>query len=260
MSHIFHRDILFITLAGIMLGSIILLSQVFTRSLYYRGSGRRYSSGGRGGGQAVIIFAIIALIAAILAPILAQILYFAISQKREYLADAGSARLTRYPEGLASALEKIAADSAPQLASANKVNAPMFISNPFKKKLGLSASRLLNTHPPIEKRIKILRSMSGGASYRDYSKAYTSITGYRTIIPPSAITQEEVAIREASEKAKKQEKTEKQMHQVADIMRKVNGFIFMTCLCGLNLKIPPNFNRPAVTCPRCHRELQIPKN
>ncbi len=259
MSHIIHRDILFITLAGIMLGSIVLLANVFTRGLYYRGSGRRYSSGGRGGGQGAAIMVLIAIIAAILAPIMAQILYFAISRKREYLADAGSARLTRYPEGLASALEKIARDSAPQLASANKVNAPMFIINPFKKKLGISSAGLMSTHPPIENRIKILRSMSG-ASYGDYSKAYTSTTGYRTIIPPSALTPEQVAKREASEKQAMEQKKEKQMHQVADIMRKINGFIFLTCLCGLNLKIPPNFTNPTVTCPRCHRQLQIPKS
>jgi heat shock protein HtpX len=259
MSHIIHRDILFITLAGIMLGSIVLLANIFTRGLYYRGAGRRYSSGGRGGGQAVIIFVIIAIIAAILAPIMAQILYFAISRKREYLADAGSARLTRYPEGLASALQKIANDSAPQLASANKVNAPMFITNPFKKKLGLSSAGLMSTHPPIVERIKILRSMSG-ASYGDYSEAYTSTTGHRTIVPPSAMTPEQVAIRQAAEKQAREQKQQKQMHQVADIMRKVNGFIFLTCLCGLNLKIPPNFSRPTVNCPRCNRILQIPQD
>jgi heat shock protein HtpX len=260
MSHIVNRDILFVTLAGIMLGSIVLLSQVFMRGMYYGGgSRRRYSSGGRGGGQAAVVFLIIALLAAILAPIMAQILYFALSRKREYLADAGSARLTRYPEGLANALEKIAGDSAPQMTSANKVNAPMFIANPFKKRLGLSADSLLSTHPPIEERIKILRRMSGGASFADYSKAYSGITGQRTIIPPSALTPEQVAIREASAKAAKQEKAEKQIHQVADLMRKVNGFIFLTCLCGLNLKIPPNFNRPTVSCPRCNRTLQIPQ-
>ena len=246
MSHIVHRDILFITLAGIMLGSIVLLSQVFIRGLYYSGgSGRRYSSGGRGGGQAVIIFAIIAIVAAILAPIMAQIFYFALSRKREYLADAGSARLTRYPEGLASALEKIADDSAPQLASANKVNAPMFIANPFKKKMGLSPSGLLSTHPPIEERIKILRSMSGGASYRDYSNAYSNITGQRTIVPPSATYAGKGCNKRSCCKTEKQQKTEKQIHQVGDLMRKVNGFIFLTCLCGLNLKIPPNFSRPS---------------
>src|SRR4030042_672844 len=100
---------------------------------------------------------LIALLAAILAPIMAQLLYFALSRKREYLADAGAVRLTRYPEGLASALEKIAHDSSPQLASANKVTAPMYIANPLKKD-GLALSNLTSTHPPIEERIKILRT------------------------------------------------------------------------------------------------------
>jgi heat shock protein HtpX len=84
MSHILHRDILYVTLAGIMLGSIVLLSQVFLRSMFYtRGSQRRYSSSGKGGGQAVLIMMVIAIIAAILAPIMAQLLYFALSRKRE---------------------------------------------------------------------------------------------------------------------------------------------------------------------------------
>ncbi|MHC4153976.1 MAG: M48 family metallopeptidase, partial [Planctomycetota bacterium] len=124
ISHILHRDILFVTLAGIMLGSIVLLSQVFLRGMFYSsmGSRRRYSSGS-GGGQAQLILLVIAIVVAILAPIMAYLLYFALSRKREYLADAGGARLTRYPEGLASALEKIAGDPSPQLASVNKVTA-----------------------------------------------------------------------------------------------------------------------------------------
>ena len=137
ISHILHRDILFVTLAGIMLGSIVLLSQVFLRSMFYSsmmGSRRRYSSGGRGAGQAQIIMLVVAIICAILAPIMAYLLYFALSRRREYLADAGAARLTRYPEGLAGALEKIANDKSPQLATVNKVTAPMYIVNPFKKK------------------------------------------------------------------------------------------------------------------------------
>ena len=137
ISHILHRDILFVTLAGVMLGSIVLLSQVFLRGMFYSsmtGSRRRYSSGGGGGGQAQIVMLIIAIVAAILAPIMAYLLYFALSRKREYLADAGAARLTRYPEGLAGALEKIANDPSPQLATVNKVTAPMYIVNPFKKR------------------------------------------------------------------------------------------------------------------------------
>jgi len=166
MSHILHRDILFVTVAGIMLGSIVLMSQVFLRGMFYSslGSRRRYSGSSKGGGQAQIVIMIIAIVAAILAPIFAQLLYFALSRKREYLADAGAARLTRYPAGLAAALEKIANDKSAQLASVNKVTAPMYIANPLKKnKKAAKLSNLTSTHPPISERIKILRTMAGGA-------------------------------------------------------------------------------------------------
>jgi heat shock protein HtpX len=254
MSHILHRDILFVTLAGIMLGSGVLLSQVFLRGMMYGGgSRRRFSSGGgKGGGGAAAILLIIAIVVAILAPIITQLLYFALSRRREYLADAGAARLTRYPEGLASALEKIANDRAPQLASANKVTAPMFIVNPFKKAGQWNLSDLTSTHPPISERIRILRSMSQGASLKDYSDAFVNVTKSRTIMPASALTKEDIALREASAKAKEEELKEKQFRQVGDIMRKVNGFVFLTCACGVTLKIPPNYAAATVECPRCH--------
>jgi len=261
ISHILHRDILFVTLAGIMLGSIVLLSQVFLRGMFYSsmmGSRRRYSSGGKGGGQAQLVMLIIAIIAAILAPIMAYLLYFALSRRREYLADAGGARLTRYPEGLASALEKIANDPSPQLATANKVTAPMYIANPFKKKRQRKLSDLTSTHPPISERIRILRNMTHGASFKDYSNAFANVTHTKTVIPPTALTKEDIALREAEVKAEKEQRTETQMRQVGDIMRRVNQFIFLTCLCGLKLKIPPNFKSNKVTCPRCKRKLDLP--
>ncbi len=261
ISHILHRDILFVTLAGIMLGSIVLLSQVFLRGMFYSsmmGSRRRYSSGGRGGGQAQLIMLVIAIVAAILAPIMAYLLYFALSRRREYLADAGGARLTRYPEGLASALEKIANDPSPQLASVNKVTAPMYIANPFKKKKQRKLSDLTSTHPPISERIRILRNMTHGASFKDYSNAFANVTHTKTVIPPTALTKEDIALREAEAKAEKEQRTETQMRQVGDIMRRVNQFIFLTCLCGLKLKIPPNFKSNKVACPRCKRKLDLP--
>jgi heat shock protein HtpX len=260
MSHILHRDILYVTLAGIMLGSIVLISQVFLRGMFYSsmGSRRRYSGGGKGGGQAQLIMLAIAIIAAILAPIMAYLLYFALSRRREYLADAGSARLTRYPEGLASALEKIANDTSPQLATVNKVTAPMYIVNPFKKAAGMKLSDLTSTHPPISERIKILRSLSG-VSFKDYSDTYTKVTHRKTVIPPAALTKEDIALREAGAEAKKEQRRETQMRQVGDIMRKVNQFVFLTCLCGLKLKIPPNFKADKVQCPRCKRILDLPE-
>ena len=263
ISHIVHRDILFVTLAGIMLGSIVLLSQVFLRGMFYSsmsGSRRRYSSGGQGGGQAQIVMLIVAIVAAIVAPIMAYLLYFALSRRREYLADAGAARLTRYPEGLASALEKIAADSSPQLAVANKVTAPMYIVNPFKKMGQMKLSDLTSTHPPISERIKILRNMAQGASFKAYSDAFTSVTHGRTVVPVAALSaKEDVPLRQAGVEAQKKEHIDKQMRQVGDIMRRVNQFIFLTCACGLRLKIPPNFKSNIVTCPRCGKDLELPR-
>ncbi|MCK5171977.1 MAG: M48 family metallopeptidase [Planctomycetes bacterium] len=260
ISHIIHRDILFVTLAGVMLGSIVLLSQIFLRSMFYGsmmgGRSRRYSSSSSGGGQAQIIFIVIAILAAILAPIFANILYFALSRKREYLADAGAVRLTRYPAGLAGALEKISSSNVP-MESANKVTAPMYIANPFKKKNARKLSDLTSTHPPISERIKILRNMTGGASFKNYSDSFSNVTKTKTVIPPAALTKEDIALRQASAQAKKKERLEKQFRQVGDIMRKVNGFIFLTCVCGLKLKIPPNFKANKVRCPRCRKTLPL---
>ena len=262
MSHIVHRDILFVTLAGIMLGSIVLLSQVFLRGMFYSsmsGSRRRYSSGGKGGGQAQIVMLIIAIVAAIVAPLMAYLLYFALSRRREYLADAGAARLTRYPEGLASALEKIAGDPSPQLAAVNKVTAPMYIVNPFKKKKQMKLSDLTSTHPPISERIKILRNMSQGASFKQYSDAFTNVTHHKTVVPVAALSEkEDVALRQAGAETTKKDRLDKQTRQVGDIMRRVNQFIFLTCVCGLKLKIPPNFKNNNVKCPRCKKILDLP--
>jgi len=255
ISHILHRDILFVTMAGIMLGSIVILSQVFLRSMIYGGAGsrRRYSSGSSNSGQGYIVLIIIAIIAAILAPLMAQLLYFALSRKREYLADAGAVRLTRYPEGLAGALEKIANDTSPQLAAANKVTAPMYFANPMKKHNAKKLSDLTSTHPPISERIKILHKMTHGASMKDYSRAFKDITHNAAPIPAAGLADKDIEVRsaQAEETPKKSPKT------LGDIMRKVNGFAFLTCNCGLKLKIPPNFKSNTVKCPRCHTELKI---
>ncbi|HSV98911.1 MAG TPA: M48 family metallopeptidase [Sedimentisphaerales bacterium] len=259
MSHILHRDILYVTLAGIMLGSVALLSQVFLRSMFYgsMGSRRRYSSDSRGGNQAQVVLVVIAVAAAILAPIMAQLLYFALSRRREYLADAGGARLTRYPEGLASALEKIASDPAPQLTTAHSVTAPMFFANPFKRRRQQGLSDLTSTHPPISERIRILRGMSGGASYKDYAQAYAAVTHGRNVVPAAALTEDPIQIRQGQAGPLGPESTPMQVHQIGDIMRRVNGFRFLTCDCGLKLKIPPDFPAGDVQCPRCRRSLAV---
>lgn len=258
MSHILHRDILYVTLAGVMLGSIVLISEIFLRGMFYSsmGSRRRYSSGRGGGGQAQAIMLIVAILFAILAPLFAHILYFALSRKREYLADAGAVRLTRYPEGLASALEKIAGTNI-NMEAANKVTAPMYISNPFR---GKKKASLYSTHPPIEERIRILRNMTHGAAYVNYEKSYETITHRKPIVPASALTPEEVAIREGTTEPAATQTAKKQARQIGDIMRKVNQFAFVTCACGLTMKIPPNYKGDKVQCPRCKKISPIEKN
>jgi heat shock protein HtpX len=165
--------------------------------------------------------------------------------------------LTRYPEGLASALEKIAGDPSPQLGTVNKATAPMYIVNPFKRKGQMKLSDLTSTHPPISERIRILRSMSHGASYRDYSEAFTQVTHSKNIVPAAALKGEEVDLRQGQTQPTKDEKVQKQLRQVGDIMRRVNGFAFLTCACGLSLKVPPNFKGDTVRCPRCDRSLDL---
>jgi heat shock protein HtpX len=259
MSHIANRDVLFMTLAGVMLGGIVMISQVFFRSMWFSsGSSRRYRGGGRGGGQAQLVFLVLALGLAILAPIVARLLYFAVSREREYLADASAARLTRYPEGLASALEKIS-DSNLDLASANKATAPMYIVNPLKEK-GKKLADLTSTHPPISERIRILRSMMGGAGYTDYQEAYFRVKGKGSvIIPRSGLSEKEtVEIRKPSVVSEKAPTRKKGIRQVGDLMRALNKYAFLVCACGLKMKIPPDFKKSQIPCPRCGRKLEVP--
>jgi len=198
MSHIVNRDVQFMTFAGVLLGGTAILSQVFLRGTFYgRGFSRRFR-GRRARGQGAAVMSAVALLAAVLAPIAARLLYFAISRRREYLADASAARLTRYPEGLASALEKIAASSE-ELSTANAATAPLFIVNPLKPK-GKRLLDLTSTHPPVSERIRILRSMAGGAGYCEYQKAFSRVTGRGTaVLPPSALrSPEPVPVRKKS--------------------------------------------------------------
>jgi len=259
VSHIMNKDVQFMTFAGILLGSIVLISQVFLRGLIYSGGGRRYSSDSKGGGQAQLIIMVVAIVFAILAPIMAQLLYFAISRKREYLADASAARITRYPEGLASALEKLSS-STEDLPTANKVTAPMYIVNPLKAK-GKKVANLTSTHPPISERVKILRAMMHGhnASFNDYQKAYKEVRGRSgNIIPGSALKDtESYNIRGAAEGMGAGMGLKAETRATGDIMMAVNHYSFKQCDCGLKFKIPENFNKKEITCPKCGKRIDV---
>lgn len=258
MSHIVNRDILLMTFAGMMLGAITLMSEVFFRGLYFGGGSRyRSKSSSKNSGQGQIIIMILALVLAILGPILAQLFYFAISRKREYLADASAARLTRYPEGLANALEKIA-NSSYKLRSANKVTAPMYIVNPLKRE-GMKLADLTSTHPPISERIKILRALQQGVSYKDYQKVFEMIHGKKEkIIPDSALTESiPVAPIMGLANQNKSFSPVDAKREANDAVMKLNDYKFINCKCGVRIKIPPDYNQPIVVCPRCGTRHQL---
>jgi heat shock protein HtpX len=258
IAHIKNRDVLLMAICAVMLGTIVILAWYATRVLFFSGAGRR-SSGGGGGGLIILAVGIFLLI---LAPILAQIIYFTVSRKREYLADASSALYTRYPEGLASALEKLAA-SPVQLRSANKATAPMYTINPFREK-GRAAANLTSTHPPIQERIRILRAMSG-AALADYDRAYRGARGQKKgIAPASALALDKmsgaVGLREPSAETKPAEETAQKVErarETSDMMWRINKYRTINCSCGTKLRVSPEFKGVNVKCPHCGRILPV---
>jgi heat shock protein HtpX len=159
MSHIRNYDVRLQTLVVVMAGVVALLSDWMLRSFMWGGGGRRRGRGksGSGGGEGVLVLVGLAL--AVLSPFIATVIQMAVSRKREFLADASAALLTRYPAGLAAALRKISADPEP-LEAANKATAHLYIVNPLKNlKGGGGMNKLFSTHPPIEERIAALEKM-----------------------------------------------------------------------------------------------------
>ncbi len=167
MAHIRNLDIRFALLMATLVGVVVLLCDMFRRSLWYgrggmmgRRSSRR-SSGGKGGGALVVIILLVALVLAIVAPILAKIIEMAFSRQREYLADASAVELTRNPDGLASALAKISADPD-VLEVANRATAPLYIVHPIKH-FEDRASSVFDSHPPIKDRIRRINALKTGS-------------------------------------------------------------------------------------------------
>ena len=154
LSHIGNRDILVSTVAAVLAGIISLIADIFLRSVFFGGMGGRNSRNNESGE----LFFIFAIVLSILAPIGTMLIQFAISRRREALADASGVLLTRYPDGLISALEKIAQDEVP-MKSAKDSTAHLWIDNPFKGSKVSWWHKLFMTHPPIEDRIRALREM-----------------------------------------------------------------------------------------------------
>ncbi len=290
IAHIKNRDVLFMTMVGIMMGTIVLLADLGVRHMFWGGGGRRRTSRDNGGQiQAAIM--IIAIIFIILSPVIAQLIYFAISRKREYLADAGAVQFTRYPLGLAGALEKIGS-STDQLKSATKATAPMYIANPFKGKKQ-SLRNLSSTHPPLDERIKILRNMTG-AGLSDYDDAYKKTTGKPVgAIPKSArdsypktVEAEKIinpmdiipgvgdgiglvagatqTMQSGDVRSTSNLKTEvldkghlDRARETTDALWKLNDYKFIECECDTNLKIPEVYSNKVIECPHCFKSHRV---
>ncbi len=253
IAHIHNRDTLFMTLIGVTVGAVVILAELLLRGMIFGRGPRARGGGGRGGGQGAAVIYLVAIVFALLAPILAYILYFACSRRREYLADACAAQYTRYPEGLASALEKISRHVArgPSKKTASKTLAPMYIVNPLAAH-GRRAG-LFSTHPPTEDRVRVLRGMTN-ASLAAYEEAYRSThKGEKGVFVSAAlrgIEPQEIRTPAAEEPANQT----RQWREVRDLLHKVDQYALLACACGMKIKIPPDFEDPRVHCPKCGRE------
>jgi len=160
LSHVRNYDIRFMMLMATMVGLIVFISDAFLRTMFYGGfarGGRR--GGGKGGNPIAIVLLLVALLLAVIAPFLALMIRFAVSREREYLADAGAVELTRYPQGMISALEKLGTSQA-ELDRGNRATAHLYIVNPMKmKKDRHEFSSVFRTHPPLHERIERLRAL-----------------------------------------------------------------------------------------------------
>ncbi|HOX26134.1 MAG TPA: M48 family metallopeptidase [Candidatus Krumholzibacteria bacterium] len=280
LGHIRNRDILLMLFAGVLMGAIVLLADVGLRSWLWGGGRSRRSSSNEGGGQGQALLMILAIVLMILAPIMAQLIYFAISRKREYLADASSAAFTRFPDGLARALEKIGGAAAGALRGASRATAPMYIVNPLaaaaKKR---DATSLTATHPPIAERVRILRAMHG-ASYQDYDQSFARVTGKNGVLPNSALADPHAGAGLRIQGAQWQEgsagiaatatataapapaaagpaaapsaqESRRRARAVDDWFYAQDGWRRVDCGCGATLKIPPRLAASRIKCPRC---------
>jgi heat shock protein HtpX len=268
LAHIKNRDVLYLMMLGALAGAVVILADAGRRFLWY-GRGRRRTSD-KGGGGAIILLA--ALVLMIVAPIVAQLLYLAVSRRREYLADACGARFTRYPEGLACALEKIAAAPA-SLPGVSRAMAPMYINDPLARPGVPAASSWGGTHPPIEERVRILRSMAGEASLARYDETFRKVTRRPVGVFPAAALAEERAGAEragaagarpggpgdATRPPVSDPRTRvERVRETTDMFWRLKGFAFLPCACGTTLKAPPAYAGQTLNCPHCGAPHQVP--
>lgn len=249
VGHIRNEDVRFMTTAVVMLGGVTLLADACRRALWF-GGGRRSRIGGI---QAYLPLMALLALAAVLAPLFAQLLYLACSRRREFLADATAARLTRYPEGLASALEKIAERVGVTKDESLRALAPMYVVNP----LAGAGSALFRTHPSTQERVRILRSMAG-AGWVDYERAWRQVRGAGHCLDPALVESEtSVSLRPPSEPDA--DEGLERGREAMDVLERGLGFLPIRCACGLGIRVPDHFPRGTIRCPRCNAVHPVPQ-
>lgn len=249
IGHLRNRDVEFMTLAAAILGTIIMLQELIWRAMRMGVGRTRSRASSRGGGAPALIFFAIALLVAVVAPLVVRLLYYACSRSREYLADACSAQYTRYPDGLASALDKIQR-AAPGLV-VSKAVAPMFIVNPLRD-ADAEPQNVFSTHPPTSERIRVLRAMAG-AGIAEYERAFRvaggkSIIGAQTLQTATAIEK-----RGPSDEGPVENRSDARA-----TFSRLNGYIEVNCDCGLQMSIPNSYERDEVVCIRCGSKHKVP--
>ncbi len=256
IAHIRNLDVRFMTMASVLVAGVELMSRGVLRGLARGGGGRRTGGSRKGGGLPLLV---IVVVFAILAPVAVRLLYLACSRWREYLADACAARFTRYPDGLASALEKISVDTS-SVGSEKTAGAlaPLYIINPLEK---LSLAGLFATHPPTENRVLILRSMGGRAGYVDYEAALRKVEGQKlrlAALEAAARTDESVDARGPSFEPEPRKKSIERARKVNDLLDRFANYLILPCACGIRIKVPPDLDRNEISCSRCDRVHVIP--
>ena len=246
ISHVRNRDVLYMTMLGVMMGTILLFAEVGIRT---RGGTRTRTSRSRNSGGGVLV--IVAILLMLLAPFIARLLYLAVSRKREYLADASGSTYTRYPEGLARALEKLGR-SRVAMRNASAAVAPMYIVAPIAA-AGRKLAALGSTHPPIQHRVHILRSMGSSAGVKSYDEAFRKVTGRAVGVVPfgAAARAPEVPVEAPPPLVTAPFTHVERVRETTDMLWALNDYLFITCLCETKLKIPPAYRGKKIECPHC---------
>jgi heat shock protein HtpX len=258
IGHIRNDDVRFMTIASVMLGSVTLLADSCRRALLF-GGGRRSRIGGP---QVYLVLMGALALTAVLAPLSARLLYLACAREREFLADASAARFTRYPEGLASALEKISRRVGVTKEASLRALAPLYVVNPLHRQG--SVLGIFRTHPPTGERVRILRSMAG-AGWVDYERAWREVRGVEgSCLDPQLVASEgSVALRPPDTAPDSVIGTANEglerVRELAGVIDRDLGRVPLTCECGLRIKVPARFPRNAIACPRCGREHRVPQ-